>query len=370
MLAARTGNAAAVSELLQHGAEVNAQNDAGETALMVCLASLVRPLVEAGADVNQRSTKGGIRTLINSETALMMSSDVEKTRALLAAGAQVNARGALGDTALMHAALRAESDQVSVLLEAGADPKAKRDGGRTALMDAAYQADAATVRLLLNAGADVAARDLDGRTALHLAAMNLHRGVVEAVLAAHPDINSQATDGSTPLLLAARDAVVENVRTLLAAGADPSIRNAAGQTAMQWATVRGNQVIVGLLREVGARDQAAATPGLDDMKRAERNQRDGALAIFTTDVLTDGGVAKIRGRVRNNYTQRVEGIRFEVVLLDAGSLRLLDTLRQEVETALDPGQEAPLHLDMRSMYLGAEPRFLVQAFPVKLVGAR
>ncbi len=125
--------------------------------------------------------------------------------------------------------------------------------------------------------------------------------------------------------------------------------------------------VVELLVNAGANDPAAAV-GIDEMRRTARSQRDGALQVFTTDVITDGRVAKIRGRIRNAYAQRVEGIRFEVVLLEAGSLRTLDTLRQEADTTLDPGQEAPLHLEIQSMYFGSGPRFLVRAVPVKLVG--
>ena len=60
MTAARTGNAAAVRVLLDHGAEVDArETQLGETALMWAAsenhAEVVSLLVSRGADVNARS---------------------------------------------------------------------------------------------------------------------------------------------------------------------------------------------------------------------------------------------------------------------------------------------------------------------------
>ncbi len=367
MLAARSGNVAAVSALLQRGADANARNSLGETALMVCTASIVQPLVNAGADVNAQSVGNDAQGY--GPTALMLTSDVEKTRALLDSGANVNARSSFGATPLMYAVLRNEGERARMLIEAGADVGVARIDRRTALMLAADQSDAFTIGLLLKAGGDVNARDVIGRTALHLAAINLHQDTVQAVLTAHPDVNAQDNDGNTPLLLAARDGATRNARALLAAGADPQIRNGAGQTAMQWATAKNNAEMMALLRDTGA-DETGTRVGIEELKRTANAQRDGALQVFTTSLMTDGRTAKIRGRVKNVSTQRVEGIQFEVSLIEAGSSRVLDTLRDEVDTTLDPQQEAPLRLDVQSMYFGSEPHFLVRAIPMKLTNVQ
>ena len=96
-------------------------------------------LLKAGADVNARDTFG--------ETALMRIVYDKKylgmVNLLLKAGADVNARGGNG--------------------------KARGEGGRTALMVAASNSAVEMVDILLKAGADVNVRDKKGKTALSLA---------------------------------------------------------------------------------------------------------------------------------------------------------------------------------------------------------
>ena len=74
------------------------------------------------------------------------------------------ARGAVGETPLMTAALYGDAALVTRLLAAGADPNATNTAGATALMWAAP--DAAKMQALLDAGADVNAHSDDRRSPL------------------------------------------------------------------------------------------------------------------------------------------------------------------------------------------------------------
>ncbi|WP_412060239.1 ankyrin repeat domain-containing protein [Rubrivirga sp. IMCC45206] len=99
-------------------------------------------------------------------TALMHAAEhghVEVLRALLDAGAEVNAKAVSAndfaydqteDTALHDAARGGHAEAVALLLAAGADPSATNFDGATPLHRAVYAASPAVVRLLLAAGAD------------------------------------------------------------------------------------------------------------------------------------------------------------------------------------------------------------------------
>jgi uncharacterized protein len=98
------------------------------------------------------------------------AADVART--LLDAGADVNARSTNGFSVLpLHSAVAGGNDEVVVvLLAAGADVNARQSGGFTPLQGAAQNGAEATVGRLLDAGADRTARNDAGHTAADIAA--------------------------------------------------------------------------------------------------------------------------------------------------------------------------------------------------------
>ena len=93
----------------------------------------------------------------------------------------VNERDSLtGSTPLMYAVGRGQVSAARALIEAGADVDAAADSGYTALMRAAASIKCTDfVRLLLDAGADPDRRDGCGETALDWALANCHTAAVE-----------------------------------------------------------------------------------------------------------------------------------------------------------------------------------------------
>jgi len=134
-------------------------------------AAAVRRLIDAGADVNARNASGA--------TALMWAvSDEPMTRLLVEHGADVNAASDEGRTPLMIASgLHGNVAVVRLLLERGAKVDAEANGG-TAVLDAAYTGDEAILRLLVDAGA---ATEKLGGIAVALTLQRSCRACAEAV---------------------------------------------------------------------------------------------------------------------------------------------------------------------------------------------
>ncbi|XP_047105176.1 BTB/POZ and MATH domain-containing protein 3-like [Schistocerca piceifrons] len=104
---------------------------------------------------------------------------VGELRALIAAGADVGARGWWERTALHWAARRGDVEAARLLVGAGAAVDARSDGGWTPLHVAALNGRAEVAAALLVAGADRGATTGDGETALDLARLRNHRRLVE-----------------------------------------------------------------------------------------------------------------------------------------------------------------------------------------------
>jgi ankyrin repeat protein len=175
----------------------------------------VAALLKGGADVNAAQADG--------MTALHWAAyhdDLATATLLVKAGAHANAGNRYGVTPLSLACTNGSAGVVRLLLGAGADANATLRGGETALMTAARTGKVGPVKLLLGAGAKVNARDRKGQTALMWAAAEGHADVVSALLAAGAEFKRALPSGFTPLLFAAREGRTEVVRVLLKAGAD------------------------------------------------------------------------------------------------------------------------------------------------------
>ena len=176
----------------------------------------IRALLDKGADVNAPQVDG--------MTALHWATyrdDSETVRLLLEAGANATAENRYGVTPLSLACTNGNAEVVELFLDAGVDANTSLPGGETALMTAARTGTVEVVKALLSRGADVHAKEARrGQTALMWAAAEGHTEVVEELIKAGADVDARIASGFTPLLFAAREGRPGVVRMLLDAGAD------------------------------------------------------------------------------------------------------------------------------------------------------
>jgi uncharacterized protein len=146
--------------------------------------------------------------------------DIVKVTQLIADGADVNVRGASGNTPLMEAAYGNHPEVARLLLEKGANIALKKNDGATAisfaadgnhkeisemldqvdrLIAASGRGELETVTALLDKGAIVNGRGEGGRSALMEAAFGQHVPVVKLLLDRGADVNAKKEDGATAL---------------------------------------------------------------------------------------------------------------------------------------------------------------------------
>jgi uncharacterized protein len=306
--------------LLDKGAAVNAQNEAGQTALLLAINgsaseyrvigaddAMVRLLVSRGADVNAHDKEGWtpLLKLLNQwadQPALLQF--------LLARKADVTARLADGRTSLMIAARLGKDARLAPLIAAGADPNARDATGATALMIAATvqweDAALSMLKLLPANGANLNIADNQGRTAADRAAeagyFDRARFLVDngakladagafwkkarnfallhAISSGTPDaaraMLQQGADpdfldpnGRTPLLAAAdQEYSAEKATLLLDHHASPNLPGANGDTPLMVAVDRYQSDIVKALLDHGADPKAVDRDGNSVLMRA------------------------------------------------------------------------------------------------------
>jgi uncharacterized protein len=222
LMARHRRSAECVQLLLAKGADVNAVDAAGETALMCAAAEidsaeLVQLLLQHGADATAASPSGLTPLL-----AAVVHSHLRTAQLLIDAGADVNAlcRAALPRTGQLlrdqQAAVQQQADHIS-----------------------ATEMDAFTEQM--------AAQFVEGMTQVLLMAADTP-AAVKLLLAAGADVHHTTSAGSTCLHVAAEHNYPAPVLCLLIkAGVDMTAVNSAGQTAAQVAEERGHTLAAALL---------------------------------------------------------------------------------------------------------------------------
>jgi ankyrin repeat protein len=246
-------------------------------------------LIKSGADVNASELDG--------TTALHWAADHEDLAlldALITAGAKVSAANRYGLAPISVAAVNANPAVIQKLLKAGANPNAVEPGGITPLMLAARAGKTDAVKLLLARGGDVNHGDTRrNQTALMWAVAEDHAEVVKLLLKAGADPKTRTKPTGflsdqepgerafTAYLFGAQWGAIKSIDVLLDAGVDIEETLPDGSGALHLAVANDQWDLAVHLLDRGA-NANADKPGFTPLHYAIFNRRvnTGSITMF------------------------------------------------------------------------------------------
>ena len=172
--AIKSDSTAAVGFLVKKGADINRIDGLTKVpAVHFCRSpEMIAFVASIGADLNARDS--------NCNTLLYLTKDLKMIRALIAAGADINAGNYLNKTALFEAVASADFEKSKLLIDKGIDVSVKSVSGELPIHIAPYisnnnpgtaeiDAHKKMIELLINAGMDINAADNRGTTPIFAA---------------------------------------------------------------------------------------------------------------------------------------------------------------------------------------------------------
>lgn len=161
---AETGDLKGVRSALKNGADIEAKQNTGRTALVSAAGigdkNLVEFLLNNRANIESKDNAG--------YTALILSAaqgHYPVSQFLISRGADVNNKDDIGMTTLMFASGKGIKELVKLLLYKEANIDAKSKEGWTPLIISAFYGNKDVLELLLKSGADINAKDNEKKTA-------------------------------------------------------------------------------------------------------------------------------------------------------------------------------------------------------------
>ncbi|MGI5071240.1 ankyrin repeat domain-containing protein [Treponema pectinovorum] len=296
----------AILALIQKGANVNAVNANGESALFSAVKadspSTINLLVEKGIITDTRSNLTRDHLGNTPLHYAVKWNSLEAAKSVISLGFAVNAQNLAGKTALSDCCRSNKKEMAILLLSYGADVNATDVTGRTVLIDAIQAGSEQMVSLLLTNGANPHIQEMNGRNAYHEAALsaniniiNLIRqaggsplsrdsygdspfslvlrydeNILKAVLGSNKDIVD--SDGNTPIHIAVERRVTPAQLTmLLSMGYPVSQRNGKGMTPLNMAVSSNQKKLALTLLEKGANPFVATVDGDSALTNAFKN---------------------------------------------------------------------------------------------------
>lgn len=335
-LAAHTGRTDLMLPLLERGADLASKDCYGNTPLHYAALNFHREavslLLERGARVNDVNLKqdsplhfvSAVPTLLYFETLARKKQSL-LLRTFAASDSLLKANRSL-------AQLQADKDNVSnQLLSKGSAIDAVNQDGQSALFYAAMAKDPAGIRFLLGRGANPQLKDKQGRNLLH----ELAKGPLplEALLSEQPKFLATDYDqdqAQYPALLAL-------IQQLIQQGLDPNLKDLSYGTPLHSAAMTGQEQILNLLINNGARvDTRAEADTQPDHLQEDRLPR-------PTDVALDFSIRY--GSTPLMLAAALGDLASVRALAEAGaSVNSMDLAQAEADTYYHTRGDTPLSL--------------------------
>lgn len=232
---------------IKAGTDLNAQNDFGETALMVMKnKESIKDVIEAGANLDIKDRNGNTALA----RSVMSNGGVEKATLLTTAGADITSKNNKGESILM---LASSKETVDLILETakakGMDVQAmlneKDNEGKTVLAHAfENNRSNKVIQTLLDHGANIYAQDNQGKLAYNYANKDAFELVQPTIFndnvkniekESDPAIRAQKASN---LVLAVKN--TEQAQALVNLGVDPNARYAQNRTVVMATAYENN----------------------------------------------------------------------------------------------------------------------------------
>lgn len=266
--------------LLDSGADVKASSGRDRIGVLFIAAEkghteIANALLAHGAEINAKDSSGN--------TALHHAAQGGHTdivNRLLAAGVEIDAKGSFGETAMHRAVWGRHTEIAHALVTGGADIDAKDSASTTALTRAAEGGCTEIVKILLAAGAEIDSADGEGMTALHRAADGGHTGAANALLERGAEIDAADCGGRTALHIVTHGRHRELLNTFLAYGAAIDAKDSEGCTALHYAAENGDNENVRALLAGGAQMNLKDKRGRTALRVARGHRHDDTVNIL------------------------------------------------------------------------------------------
>lgn len=331
--------------LIDMGAEINARNRDGESALYFAVEKNNRligeQLLAKSADVfssgnNNASPLLLALTLGNESQEWLLTSEVIKAQDslgntplhiateynlnnamlnILEKGGDPNVQNTNGESPIFIAVQKNNIIAIEILLLNGANKDLRNYLGNTILHTSVQSNAKDSAYIALKNGFDVNAQNGSGKTALHIASQENNIEMMELLLEQGADIHSADIIGRTPLMDALKMESVNTVTFLLNNGASALIPEMYGRNAFHEAVETRNLELIAIIENAGANPLARDSHGITPLSIAFEDSLELTKAVLADNLFLSDSDGNTPLHIAVNESVDNEILKY---LLDAG----------------------------------------------------